>query len=201
MRPTNEELELLTQEANQYLKENNKKLFPPAMAGELRESGAKRCSKCSTVKLITDFGSAKSRRDGLHNQCRECASTRFAKYREANQEALNEYRREYYATNELGRLREQLRNGYRRAIRAGNQADWITPEELLTYWNAKGINPLRCYLTGAELTIQNRSLDHVLAISNDGSHTVDNLYPCTLESNLRKRDMSPEDAVTKLTSG
>lgn len=208
---TTDQLQNLTDEMNDYMAETGRKLFPPAKADELRELGAKRCSKCATVKLVESFPKDSRARDGLDGKCKTCNSAKTADYRErnpeyqreydaTNRERIFEYKHTRYLTDEITRLRAQLSSGYYRAVAAGNQADWITAEHLLTYWSAKGIDPLVCYLTGESLTPFDRSIDHVVAIGNGGSHTVDNLMPCTLEANMKKKSLDPSDAKELLSN-
>ena len=92
-----------------------------------------------------------------------------------------------YRTDDLFRLRDQLKKGYYRAVKAGNPADWVTAEEMLTYWSAKGISPLTCIYTGDQLTPQDRSLDHCTSIGRGGAHTVSNIVPCSWQANYDKR--------------
>lgn len=201
---TQQQLDQLTAEMQDFMETSGFKRFPPAKVDELATYGVKRCSRCTQVKHTDDFPKNSRTRDGLQSQCRACDCAGTTDYQKRNPDRVQEYNREYqrtrYATDELHRMRKQLDSGYYRAVQVGNDADWITPEELLTYWDAKDIDPLRCYLTGAELTPFDRSLDHVVSIANGGGHTVDNLLPCTWEANDKKRTLSPDEAKQKLTN-
>ena len=44
----------------------------------------------------------------------------------------------------------------------------------------------RCYICGVELTPDNRSIDHRVALTLDGGHTAENLAPCCLPCNRKK---------------
>jgi hypothetical protein len=50
----------------------------------LRAIGKKYCPTCKTVKLVDDFFSNRSRRDGRNDECVDCDATRNAKYYAAN---------------------------------------------------------------------------------------------------------------------
>lgn len=204
-------LELLTKEANDFMITTGKNRLPKAMLDDYRSKGVKRCPRCAKVKLIADFNQNSTERYGLASRCKDCSKRACAKnyadnperykdYRARNREAISEYKHGHYATNEFYRLRTQLNDGYHRAVRAGNQATYVTAEELLLFWDAIGVSPLRCYITGAELTIQNRSIDHVVPISSGGSHTVANLMPATATANNQKSKNSYDDHYGKVIS-
>lgn len=209
-RLTAEELQALTEEANAWMEATGRKLFPRAKQDELLEMGAKRCGRCTEVRRISEFNKDASRPDGLQAKCRPCKNGSNAEYmrelrtdeeyREREREQQREYMRELrtdpefrererehmrtrYTSDEMFRLRRQLNSGYHRAVEAGNPAERITAEDLLTYWSEKGIDPLRCIYTGEKLTPQDRSLDHCTPIGRGGTHTVDNIVPCTFEVN------------------
>jgi len=74
----------------------------------------KECSKCKEVKELSEFGKAKSNKDGLRGQCKECISkykkeyrdnnkeyihTRLKEWREENREKLYKYRKEWAEDN------------------------------------------------------------------------------------------------------
>ena len=59
----------------------------------------KRCSKCGEVKSVEDFGKAKTAKDGLSSQCKECQKEYGKKYRENNKEHCAEYNKKYYEEN------------------------------------------------------------------------------------------------------
>lgn len=202
--PTAEELQALTEEANAWMEATGRKRFPRAKQDELLEMGAKRCGCCTEVRRITEFNKDASRPDGLRAKCQPCQSGSNAKWREVNPEAHRAYRAEHleerraydrtrYATNELYRLRDQLKKGYHRAVKAGNEAERITAEELVSYWESVGINPLVCIYTGAQLTPQDRSLDHATPIAKGGSHTVSNLVPASFDANYAKGNRTVEE--------
>ena len=73
-----------------------------------------RCSKCKVYKPGTEFFSDRSRFNGLHSRCKECAlkvnrkyrqenrekiRDRQNKYRQENREKVNELQRKYYQEN------------------------------------------------------------------------------------------------------
>ncbi|MGD7001354.1 hypothetical protein [Corynebacterium halotolerans] len=107
-------------------------------------------------------------------------------YRHKHQERLQAYDQNRYWNDKHYRLNHQLYLGYHRAVEAGNPAERIKPQDLLDYWEALGVDPLKCYLTGEKLTPQNRSVDHVVPLGRGGAHTAFNLMPCSLEANRTK---------------
>lgn len=120
---------------------------------------------------------------------------RLRRYYAANKEKRREYDRHRYRNDPHRRLSHQLRLGYSRAVESGCEAQEITPEELLRYWESTGVDSLRCYLTGEELDPQTRSIDHVTPISRGGGHVLENLLPTTFTANNRKQDKLPEELL------
>jgi hypothetical protein len=70
----------------------------------------KTCSKCKQTKDIGEFSKDKNKKDGLHSQCKSCASayhqenkekiTEYQKaYRQENKEELAEYQKAWYQEN------------------------------------------------------------------------------------------------------
>lgn len=174
----------------------------------LAAQGLKRCSPgagCGEVKPHGEFSKNKSSWDGLRGICRECDHAANARFREAHRDERRVYKREYQATNR-DKIREYfreyrlenpwvvaLREGYHRAVEAGNPAEKITQAEMLAYWADNGIDPWKCFYTGVELVLGvNRSLDHRVAISEGGTHTLANLVPCDMSVNLRKGNRTEE---------
>lgn len=184
--PTAEELQAWTNQTRDFLAETGKKRLPKEMREDLLAQGAKWCSTCQNVLAVTEFGRRAASHDGLQFKCKPCMNGYNAEYIEANRERWNEYQRTRYATNETHRLRIQLDDGYRRAVEAGVQADWVTGKELLSFWDKRGIDPLVCYLTGAALTPQTRSINHATPISRGGPHQLSNLIPVSLEASRTK---------------
>lgn len=212
---TDDQIQALTAEMNAWMEATGRQRFPRAKQDELLEMGAKRCSRCTEVLLLDDFGKHAKEVDGLRSDCRACKNgghrERYRNDPEFREQLLEykrerrtdeeyrqrerEYMRDRYRTDELHRLRAQLDDGYRRAIRAGVQADWVTAEQILTYWNAKGIPALECIYTGEELTPWDRSVDHATPISRGGGHTVENLVPSSWEANDRKKSKTATEFV------
>lgn len=122
----------------------------------------------------------------------EKARERARRWYEQNKQRRAEYDRNRYQDPER-RLAGQLRGGLSRARQAGVEADPITSQQLLEHWRATGVDELRCYITGAELTPENRSIDHRVPISRGGAHALENLFPCTYAVNNRKQNKLPEE--------
>lgn len=199
---------------NELMSELDLKSLPVEIRLELRDRYAKRCGKCSTVLPLFCFPANNSTPDRLHTECRDCNSNQRGRWYSDNADEIRARYQEWYKDNAESerertatnyhnpdgkyRLSNQLHQGYYRAVRAGNTADRITPEDLIQYWESIGIDPLVCYLTGETLTPLTRSLDHIVAIGKGGGHTVTNLAPSTAEANFKKNNVTPEEARERL---
>jgi hypothetical protein len=64
-----------------------------------------RCARCHETKAASEFPAQPRKRNGLSSYCRACANTLVRRWREANREAVNQSRREAYASSRetLGR--------------------------------------------------------------------------------------------------
>lgn len=212
-------LEHLTAEANAEIERRGAKIMPRDLSAELRALGTKRCPGCETVHPLESFPGDSSRPDGLSARCSGCNADKCQRYYAETAETRRSKYREYYGINRereiqrgsayyfSHRLDEQLSAGYRRAVEAGNPAEGITAEELVSHWESVGIDPFRSIYSGAELSEFSRSLDHSVPISKGGGHTLDNIVPCTNEENRSKftrtgvgfvlsrpaRELDPED--------
>lgn len=198
---TDDQLNGLTAEAEAFMAATGRKNFPSARQVELLSMGALRCSQCHQVKLTSDFNKNRRARTGYRGQCRECNRSNCQSYFSENRERLLEYKVEYHKQNrdrilEYNREYRQenpwaqrLREGYHRAVQAGVPAEWVTQDQLLTYWSAKGINPDTCVYTGASLEFGvNASIDHAVPLNHPetSGHVVSNLVPADLSINSHK---------------
>jgi hypothetical protein len=136
---------------------------------------------------------------------RRDAKARARKWSEANPEKVLEAKRKWLRENPEKRIaagrkyhqahpekRAETRER-RRADLAGVECDGHTIPELHEYWRARGIDPKRCTYCDAwyrqwKNNWKNSVGDHVLAIHNGGSHTVDNIMPCCITCNQSKAD-------------
>lgn len=65
----------------------------------LTEIKVKKCSKCKTLKEESCFSKHKGRKDGLHNECKECVKSRDTLRRVLKEQELKEKSRDYYIRN------------------------------------------------------------------------------------------------------
>lgn len=98
-------------------------------------------------------------------------------------------------------LMARLNVGYHRTLRLGLpvRADRIRPETLLAYWDSQGIDPTRCYYTGAVLE-DGWHLDHKMPLARGGAHVVENLVPCTAAANMDKKNLTAEEYMEALNN-
>lgn len=179
--------------ANRWLEVNETERLPQAHHDVLREYALKRCSTCRTVHPVENFS---LRKEGRRNyQCKQCAALRGKKYRADNRETARAVsRRGNRAYRQRHPWAYRLGEGYRRAVKRGAPAVEVSEAQLLDHWKSRGINPARSYYSGEILTAENRSLDHFDPLTRPGTmgHTVENLFPCTVEENTHhKRGQNP----------
>ena len=56
---------------------------------------SKKCSKCETIKSISDFHRDITTKDGFHNRCINCKKEYMTQYRENNKNYIKKYNKEY----------------------------------------------------------------------------------------------------------
>jgi hypothetical protein len=71
----------------------------------------KKCSDCHEIKSAEMFSKASSKKDGLHNICKNCDVERIRKYRKNNPEKVKETRQKYYKNN-IEKIRETQQKYY-----------------------------------------------------------------------------------------
>lgn len=100
-----------------------------------------------------------------------------------------------------GSVISRLYRGYRRTVDGGmaERIDRIWPEALFAYWDARGIDPARCFYTG-EVLGDDWHLEHKVPICRGGFHTVENLVPCSPAANNEKWDMTAAEYFSFLES-
>lgn len=73
-----------------------------------------KCINCLKIKSIDEFYRRKDSQTGYHNQCKECISKKYKKWRKDNTEKLKKYRKEYKKNNpekvKEGKRKEYLKN-------------------------------------------------------------------------------------------
>jgi len=157
-----------------------------------------RCGSCRQPKPEADFHKSNRNRSGLQSRCKDCqcaarrqcynpvkASEYDRGYRERNTAEVKRRKADDYSRNII---REKLRRGKNRAIKAGLPADDISEVALLADWKRRGIDPTRCVYTGEPLE-DGWHLDHAVPLShpNTPGHVVTNLVPSNPAVNRGKR--------------
>jgi hypothetical protein len=175
----------------------------------LAAQGLKRCSnpECDNpIKPLSEF--SKHKRDGYRSWCKPCHIAENTAYRQTNPERERERYRKYHTGNrELRReyctarrqadpLWMRLAGGATRARQLGCEVEKFTSADLLVYWEANGIAADRCYYSGAELG-DGWHLDHMVPLSRGGSHSVENVVPCTPEANVDKGNRTADEYTTR----
>ena len=175
----------------------------------------KKCTSCNIIKPATTnfFHKEKSSKYGLNAKCKMCKNKKFKSYYEntaeqqrkrvsiyhkKNKNERNEYSRNYYYNNTdhlKMKHKEWLKNNPERNFNYHNnrriqlnKGSEITKDqwkEMMKFFE------WRCAYSGEILTKENRSVDHILALSNNGENEIWNLVPMlkTLNSSKHTKEM------------
>lgn len=146
----------------------------------------RQCTQCGEVKkLSSDFGVEKNGANGRSGHCRDCHNSRS---------------RQWY--NAFEGLQGALDNGAKRARIHGSRCSIIKPERLLKHWERVGVDPWKCFYTGAPLVREgghpnSREIDHIepLSLAGSAGHVKTNVVPCSHEWNQHKNTRRAVDVV------
>lgn len=115
----------------------------------------KTCTRCSTTKVVSEFSTQPSRKDGLSSWCKPCLAENSRKYR----------------TDPTNALRQALGSSRRRAAAFGVEHVPYTIADLVRLWGPVGT--WRCTYCGEPAV----SLDHLRPMSGGGEDSLRNVVP------------------------
>ena len=179
----------------------------------------KECYTCGAVYPATleYFTYREQKSSGLSSECKECSNKRHRELYAT--EAWKEQRRAYqqsergkevqrkgtknYFSSEKGKI-ASFNNAHRRRVLGANTK--LTKEQWKAMMNWWG---WRCAYSGVVLRPDNRSVDHILAVTKGGSNDIWNLVPCDitlnrsknnkdLETWLKEKDLYSPDLMNRL---
>ena len=159
------------------------------------------CTKCNKLLIACKINFRKGKRGkyGFRAECKECESkykkTYNKQYRENHKEEIKKYKEEYRKEN-----KEKIAEGKRkwcennphklfnshnkRRQKLKNQGRGITDKqwyEMFEFFNWE------CAYSGVQLNKNNRNVDHIVAIDNNGLNEIWNCVPCYNKYNCNKR--------------
>lgn len=132
-----------------------------------RPCDVKYCSGCKTVKSHMEFSGNKYAADGLHSYCKPCAMARQTQHNRAKPEVS----------------RAATRRRRARKKQCGDVSLTIAQWQFVLA-KQKG----RCYYCGRKRRL---TQDHILALMNGGTHTMDNVIAACHSCNSRKGTRPP----------
>jgi len=136
-------------------------------------------------------------RDREYNrQNKEKRAEKDRKYRNNNKEKIQQRQKNYYLKNRekfLTKSKIYYSTPQGRAVRINScirrrgyiGENGITKEDWLAImW----LNSWKCFYCDTDLTIDNRTIDHLIPLCQGGKHEVDNLLPSCKDCNFNKQD-------------
>lgn len=140
------------------------------------ENGNQTCTKCKAIKPLISFHKDSSKLSGHRKVCKEC---RYELEKENNKR---------YLQSEAGKISSASRKGKRRS-KINSSDDGTINSESLTALKDKQEN--KCYYCKSDLDFtipRSVHLDHVIPLSKNGKHTLDNVVWSCQTCNLTKSD-------------
>jgi 5-methylcytosine-specific restriction endonuclease McrA len=203
---TNENLDILltSKRRNQHTK-------PKAAAG------MKICCRCEKEQPLSEFTKNKAKVDGLDARCKTCKKEireenreyhaakskewrennpdRFKERRDAwsqaNPQSQNETRKKWLADNKH-KVR-QIKQAYKLRRKEWEVGD-VDYDEILAR------DGLVCHICGLDVAPDDIHFDHVIPLSKEGMHSMDNIHVSHSKCNLKKNNKLMEELAEKVTA-
>lgn len=173
-------------------------------------AAAKACSKCGTVKALTDFPPDRRKKDGRQAACRECDRLSSAAYRAANPGKNKEVCDAWQSANVARTRAYRVANAERRrATTAAWQA--ANRDAVRVYDDRRRARKLgalvvddrvfrarvwerdggRCHICGKKADPKKWHMDHIVPLVAGGEHSYRNVSVSHPICNLRKGKTGP----------
>ena len=147
-----------------------------AAANTKLDEGKQVCTNCNTEKLLTEYHKDSSKASGYRGVCKDC---RYTLEKEGNK---------LYRKSEAGKIANANKKGRRMSRIKSTCDNTITTDNLKTLKEAQDN---KCAYCGIKLDFtvpRNVHLDHVIPLSKDGAHTIENVVWSCASCNLSKSD-------------
>jgi hypothetical protein len=146
----------------------------------------KQCCHCLQIKNFEEFTKTKSGRMGVNSKCKFCVNI-ITNERRKNDPNFKEKCRAYRKTPS-GWIAHKKSEHKRRAIKLKVDYEELTTEFLTELYNTEN-----CYFCGEYTERDRRTMEHKIAITKGGPHTMSNLEMACLTCNCSKNDKSEEE--------
>jgi 5-methylcytosine-specific restriction endonuclease McrA len=144
------------------------------------------CTKCKISQPLDNFYKNKQTKLGIQSWCKNCHKKDAQKYKERNREYLAKKKAEWDKNNRLKTKEYTLK---RRALLKGNKTSTVS------YFKILDRDGYMCHICNSEIdknlnypNYYSLSFDHVIPLSKNGEHSMDNIRPSHLICNNRKGD-------------
>jgi hypothetical protein len=145
------------------------------------------CTKCKQEKDLSDFNKDRSRKDGFHNNCKECRKIDTKKYREDNKEKIKQTLSQWYLNNKVY-INQYNKNKYHTDINYKLGKNLRTRINLAVKNNNKANSTkilIGCSIEYLKQYLQNKFVEG-MNWDNYGEWHIDHIKPCA------KFDLSKE---------
>lgn len=154
------------------------------------EKGKKLCMCCGEMKVIDDFSPSERGLGGVAAYCKPCFSREYGSNREEGRLATAAYRARHPERHKAAHRVRMFEYRTRKKVTADGS---VTDALLKALYGQEN-----CHYCGEATAKDKRTIDHRIALANEGTHTAGNLVMACWTCNSSKRDMSEEDFIKRI---
>lgn len=156
------------------------------------EGGKKLCMCCREMKVISDFSPTERGLGGVAAYCKPCFSREYKGSKEERRLFTAAYRARHPERHKAAHRVRMFEYRTRKKVTADGS---VTDDLLKALYGQE-----KCHYC-SELTPRGkRTIDHRIALANEGTHTAGNLVMACWTCNCSKQDMSEEDFIKRIKS-
>jgi hypothetical protein len=107
----------------------------------------------------------------------------------------NKHTESYKAKRRAKQKRHMAKHTFKRLVKSIKKRDKSSNVTAFDLWKIAKLQRLVCPISGRKLTNENISPDHILALTNGGKSTPENIRLLTIETNIARNCMSDIELI------
>ena len=143
------------------------------------------CAHCKESKPISEFYKLAASKDGLHYRCRECNRILNTKSK-LKSKATKGSPKHKWVRKEKSNKHYTPQHARRARLDYGNQGAESEPDPKISLHEVYHLSRGICGICKLVVRMQEASIDHIVPLSQGGSHTWNNVQLTHLKCNMKK---------------